>query len=221
MKPSCTGSSSLGVAEPLDGGDLVAVGLDGEHRAALHRRAVDSTVQAPQLVVSQPVWVPVSRSPWRSRWASSSRGSTSAVRCAPLTVIVTRRTGTPSRGRARRSPRRGWSCQAASRRRVDDPGQDPGDEGVHDVPLVRRRCRGGPCAAGRPRRPGRRPGLIAACVERPARRARRRPRAASMVRAADAGERDARAGRPGRRRAPSATATPAVAKSPTRRSSLR
>ena len=53
-----------------------------------------STVQAPQLVVSHPVWVPVRRRPWRSRCASSSRGSTSAVRAWPLTVTVTRRTGT-------------------------------------------------------------------------------------------------------------------------------
>ena len=37
------------------------VGLDGKHRAALDSRfPFISTVQAPQLVVSQPMWVPVS-----------------------------------------------------------------------------------------------------------------------------------------------------------------
>ena len=58
----------------------------------------NSTVHAPQLVVSQPVCVPVSRKPWRIRWASSSRGSMSAARVSPLTVIVTRRTGTSAAG---------------------------------------------------------------------------------------------------------------------------
>ena len=54
----------------------------------------NKTVQAPQLVVSQPVCVPVSRNAWRSRWASSRRGSTSAARRSPLTVRVIRCTGT-------------------------------------------------------------------------------------------------------------------------------
>ena len=38
------------------------------------------TVQAPQLLVSQPTWVPVSPKSSRSRWTSSRRGSTSASR---------------------------------------------------------------------------------------------------------------------------------------------
>jgi hypothetical protein len=57
-------------------------------------RPSTSTVQAPQLVVSQPMWVPVSPSPRRIRWASSSRGSTSAIFFSPLTVNLIRRTGT-------------------------------------------------------------------------------------------------------------------------------
>src|SRR6266536_25224 len=49
-----------------------------------------STVQAPQPEVSQPRWVPVSRSSSRRKWASSRRGSTSALRSAPLTLTVIR-----------------------------------------------------------------------------------------------------------------------------------
>ena len=48
-----------------------------------------STVQAPQLVVSQPMWVPVSASVSRMKWTRRRRGSTSAVRSTSLTVIVT------------------------------------------------------------------------------------------------------------------------------------
>src|SRR5699024_8775171 len=47
-----------------------------------------STVHAPQFVVSQPIWVPDRPSPWRSRCASSSLGSTSTTLRAPLTVTV-------------------------------------------------------------------------------------------------------------------------------------
>jgi len=45
-------------------------------------------VQAPQLVVSQPMWVPVSPSVSRMKWTSNRRGSTSACRTSPLTVTV-------------------------------------------------------------------------------------------------------------------------------------
>src|SRR5215475_5784213 len=41
-------------------------------------------VQAPQWVVSHPIWVPVSRSVSRSMWTSKSRGSTSAWCFSPL-----------------------------------------------------------------------------------------------------------------------------------------
>ena len=47
-----------------------------------------STVQAPQLVVSQPMWVPVRPSVSRRKWTSSSRVSTSAERSSPLTDTV-------------------------------------------------------------------------------------------------------------------------------------
>src|SRR3954447_26899610 len=44
------------------------------------------TVQAPQLLVSQPTCVPVSPRLSRSRWTSRRRGSTSASWTSPLTV---------------------------------------------------------------------------------------------------------------------------------------
>ncbi len=58
-------------------------------------RPSTSTVHAPQFVVSQPMWVPVSPSPRRIRWDSSSRGSTSAIFFWPLIVNLIRRTGMP------------------------------------------------------------------------------------------------------------------------------
>ena len=48
-----------------------------------------STVQAPQLVVSQPMCVPVSPSVSRRKCTSRSRVSTSTECAAPLTVTVT------------------------------------------------------------------------------------------------------------------------------------
>ncbi len=47
-----------------------------------------STVQAPQLVVSQPMCVPVRPSVSRRKWTSRRRFSTSCEREAPLTVTV-------------------------------------------------------------------------------------------------------------------------------------
>src|SRR3989304_4498712 len=46
------------------------------------------TVQAPQLLVSQPIWVPVRPKLSRSRWTRRSRGSTSASRAPPLTLAL-------------------------------------------------------------------------------------------------------------------------------------
>ena len=48
-----------------------------------------STVHAPQLVVSQPMWVPVSPTMRRMRSTRSTRGSTSSVWVVPLMVTVT------------------------------------------------------------------------------------------------------------------------------------
>jgi hypothetical protein len=69
-----------------------------------------STVQAPQLVVSHPMWVPVSPNVSRMKWTRRSRGSTSAVRSTPLTVTVICIVPPPQAARAistaRASPRR-------------------------------------------------------------------------------------------------------------------
>ena len=47
-----------------------------------------NTVQAPQWVVSQPMWVPVSLSSSRIRWTRSVRDSTSAACASPFTVTL-------------------------------------------------------------------------------------------------------------------------------------
>src|SRR2546426_2427590 len=47
-----------------------------------------STVHAPQLVVSQPSWVPVRPNASLMRWTRRRRGSTSAVRSLPLTLTL-------------------------------------------------------------------------------------------------------------------------------------
>ena len=61
-KASCIGCSAPfagGRGEALDGGDGRAVGGDRQHRAALHRDAVDVDDAGAALRVSQPTWVPV------------------------------------------------------------------------------------------------------------------------------------------------------------------
>jgi hypothetical protein len=97
-----------------------------------------STVHAPQLVVSQPMWVPVKPRPRRSRWASSSRGSTSATLRWPLTVTLIRRTGTSC------APTSSWSSytMVMSGRPLTVAGvtaaEQPHHERAHHVPLVLR-----------------------------------------------------------------------------------
>ena len=59
-----------------------------------------STTHAPQFDVSQPQCVPVSPKSSRSRWTSSTRGSTSAERVSPLTVTVMFMTVSSPRARA-------------------------------------------------------------------------------------------------------------------------
>ena len=63
MKPSCTGSSSLAVPSP----STVWTSWPSAWTASIVQLLIGvpskSTVQAPQLVVSQPVWVPVSLEP--------------------------------------------------------------------------------------------------------------------------------------------------------------
>ena len=94
LKPSWSGCSSLAVARP----STVLISCPSAWTASIVQdftaRPSTSTVHAPQLVVSQPMCVPVSPSPRRIRWESSSRGSTSAIFFAPLIVNLIRRTGT-------------------------------------------------------------------------------------------------------------------------------
>src|SRR3954467_3215464 len=51
-------------------------------------RPLRCTVQAPQLLVSQPITVPVLPSFSRRYWTSSIRGSTSSETCDPSTVSL-------------------------------------------------------------------------------------------------------------------------------------
>src|SRR5262249_28530387 len=96
LKPSWSGCSSLGPDRP----STVSIAWPSACTASIVQdltgRPSTSTVHAPQFVVSQPMCVPVSPSPRRSRCDSSSRGSTSATVRAPLTVTVIRLTGTPA-----------------------------------------------------------------------------------------------------------------------------
>ena len=85
------------------------------------------TVHAPQLLVSQPMCVPVSPKSSRRRWTSRRRGSTSASRASPLTVtgcagwsrgLLRRRVrGGPRRRSApgRSSPRPSLACSRPDR----------------------------------------------------------------------------------------------------------
>src|SRR5216117_4067764 len=56
------------------------------------------TVQAPQWVVSHPIWVPVSRSTSRIRWTSRRRGSTLASCFSPLIESLTHIASPPFAG---------------------------------------------------------------------------------------------------------------------------
>ena len=79
LKPSCSGCSSLAVARP----STVVISRPSTWTASIVHDFTGlpstCTVHAPQLVVSQPMCVPVSPSPRRIRCDSSSRGSTSAI----------------------------------------------------------------------------------------------------------------------------------------------
>src|SRR5215469_13776634 len=94
-----------------------------------------STVQAPQLVVSQPIWVPVRPTPRRIRWDSSSRGSTSAIFFSPLIENLIRRIGTLL---VASSPRSSYTMVMSGRpfRRVVGAGENALDKRRHHVPLV-------------------------------------------------------------------------------------
>ena len=134
------------------------------------------TVQAPQCVVSQPIWVPVSRRFSRRRWTSSSRGSTSAS-CA---VAVDRDAGSSCCRHAHAPPARATAVAQRAR----------GEHARHLASCIR------PSRADRP------PGRAAAAASCAASRDRRRRRALAVQerlglgrldrRRADVGQADAR-----------------------------
>src|ERR1700738_2888553 len=89
MKPSCSGCSLPSCSSP----STVVISRPW----AWTRNTVQdftgrpsrSTVQAPQWLVSQPLWVPVRRRVSRIRCTSRRRGSTSASWLSPLTATLT------------------------------------------------------------------------------------------------------------------------------------
>ena len=180
----------------------------------------NSTVQAPQLVVSQPVWVPVSCEPLAEQVRQQQpRLDVEGARPAvdgdrhPAYRYVVGRAGSVISSKRLVIVRRPWSLVGG------DPGQDPGHEGVDDVALVVGTAAVvGPRLGGRGREvggPARCASASRACPASESAASR-----ASMVRPPTP-----LSAMPARTtRSPSsstATAAPAVAKSPTRRSSLR
>src|SRR5689334_24023400 len=137
LNPSWIGCSSLGPARP----STVVISWPSACTPSIVQLLTgvpsNNTVQAPQFVVSHPVCVPVRPRPWRSRCASSSRGSTSATRFTPLTVMLTRRVGTSPTAWSRTSLNKPvMSCCPLGR--LLDACQDALDEGAYDLPLVLR-----------------------------------------------------------------------------------
>ena len=164
------------VGEALDGRDLGAVGLDGEHQARAHAaRRRRRTVQAPHTPCSQPRFVPVSPRSSRRKSESSRARLDRDVAAAPLTVSWMagrpRPSCLPPPGLAARSAR--WSS---------DAGEPPAvaAEGVHVGARLRDRVAGAAPPPRRPRRGRRAPRSAAGGSTRaPARRRRSRaPRAA-------------------------------------------
>src|SRR5215469_8895500 len=192
VKPSCSGCSSLAAASP----STVSISWPSAWTANIVHDLTGvpstSTVHAPQLLVSQPVWVPVSRSPYRIRWASSSRGSTSAVFFSPLMVNEIRRTGTSPASSRAGSEYNVVISGRPLRRLAADAAQDALDERRHNVPLVFRTA---PVVCPGPGRRGRQRGGFADRLggERPAGECRGGVGGGDR-RSADAGQRDARLG---------------------------
>src|SRR5215213_3937335 len=88
-KASCIGCSVPLLARP----SMVSTVLPSASQAnivhAFTAFPSTCTTQAPHCEVSQPTWVPVSRSPSRRYWTNKVRASASAVTALPFTVIET------------------------------------------------------------------------------------------------------------------------------------
>ena len=89
MNACWIGSSCAVGLEPLDGRDRRAVGLDGEHRARLHRPAVEQhRARAAAARVAADVGAGEAEVLAQVVRRAARRGSTSSVCSVPLTVTV-------------------------------------------------------------------------------------------------------------------------------------
>ncbi len=88
-KPSCTGCSTPPCSSPSTVATAAPSACTASSVHDLAGTPSTSTVQAPQLVVSQPMCVPVRPATSRMKWTSSSRGSMSASTACPLIVSLT------------------------------------------------------------------------------------------------------------------------------------
>src|SRR5690242_17991463 len=116
MKPSWIGSSSPLRARPSTVRTSWPPAIAASTVHDLTGSPSSQTTQVPQLLVSQPQWVPVSPSTSRKKCTSSSRPSISRVTSTSLTVIVT--------------------CIGSAPRPLDGPAQSPPGQLVGEVPLV-------------------------------------------------------------------------------------
>jgi hypothetical protein len=89
MKPSWTGSRTPSTSSPstvrISWPEAIAASTVHDFTGSPSM----STTHTPQLLVSQPQWVPVSPRWSRRKCTSSRRGSTSRVTSSPLIVMVT------------------------------------------------------------------------------------------------------------------------------------
>src|SRR5689334_3318157 len=116
MKPSWIGSSSPLRARPSTVRTSCPPAIAASTVHDLTGSPSSQTTQVPQLLVSQPQWVPVRPSTSRRKCTSSSRPSISRVTSTSLTVIVT--------------------CIGSAPRPLDGLAQGPSGQLVREVALV-------------------------------------------------------------------------------------
>src|SRR6478609_1480618 len=96
MKPSWTGSSTPSCSSPSTVRTSWPPAIAARTVHDLTGSPSSQVTQVPQLLVSQPQWVPVSPSSSRRKWTSSMRPSISRVTVSPLTLMVTCISAVPS-----------------------------------------------------------------------------------------------------------------------------
>src|SRR5499426_2019476 len=151
MKPSCNGWSLPSCSSPSTVMSSLPCAWTANIVHDFTGRPFIKIVQAPQWVVSQPMWVPVSRSTSRSMWTRRSRGSTSASCFSPLIESFTSIVGSPSL----RSPRTAGpqprdvlrlalplhaTVAALSLGALEGPAQSAGRQHTHEIFLVLHRA---------------------------------------------------------------------------------